>query len=90
MLACLALMILTVIFIKCCAVHTPSSNPNRSPALRFKETLRDPYGAIQRYKSLKCKEQPSEQPIPLSQNIPVFPNDNLPLTNYGNVSKLKD
>ena len=26
-------------FVKCCAVHTPSSNPNKKPALRLSDTL---------------------------------------------------
>lgn len=26
-------------FVKCCAVHTPSSNPNKKPALRISDTL---------------------------------------------------
>lgn len=36
------------IFIKCCAVHTPSSNPKKPPARRFSETLRRPMHTLRR------------------------------------------
>nr|XP_024215817.1 disintegrin and metalloproteinase domain-containing protein 10 [Halyomorpha halys] len=36
------------IFIKCCAVHTPSSNPKKPPARRFSETLRRPIHTFRR------------------------------------------
>lgn len=36
------------IFIKCCAVHTPSSNPRKPPARRFSETLRRPITTLRR------------------------------------------
>ncbi|KAL1132299.1 hypothetical protein AAG570_010256, partial [Ranatra chinensis] len=36
------------IFIKCCAVHTPSSNPKKPPARRFSETLRRPIHTLRR------------------------------------------
>ncbi|XP_065203715.1 disintegrin and metalloproteinase domain-containing protein 10-like [Planococcus citri] len=36
------------IFIKCCAVHTPSSNPKKPPARRFSETLRRPITTLRR------------------------------------------
>lgn len=36
------------IFIKCCAVHTPSSNPKKQPAQRFSETLRRPMNTLRR------------------------------------------
>ncbi|ALC39521.1 kuz [Drosophila busckii] len=35
-------------FIKCCAVHTPSSNPKKRRARRFSETLRAPMNTIRR------------------------------------------
>src|SRR6218665_3251177 len=35
-------------FIKCCAVHTPSSNPKRKKALRLSETLRRPADTLRR------------------------------------------
>ena len=36
------------IFIKCCAVHTPSSNPKKAPARRISETLRRPMNTWRR------------------------------------------
>lgn len=36
------------LFIKCCAVHTPSSNPKKPPARRFSETLRRPMNTLRR------------------------------------------
>uniref|UniRef100_A0A0A9WUF9 ADAM10 endopeptidase n=3 Tax=Lygus hesperus TaxID=30085 RepID=A0A0A9WUF9_LYGHE len=36
------------VFIKCCAVHTPSSNPKKAPARRFSETLRRPMHTLRR------------------------------------------
>lgn len=35
-------------FIKCCAVHTPSSNPKKPPARRLRETLQQPIHTLQR------------------------------------------
>lgn len=35
-------------FIKCCAVHTPSSNPKKPPARRISETLRRPMNTLRR------------------------------------------
>lgn len=49
---CVFAMILFIIFmgifIKCCAVHTPSSNPKKPPARRFSETLRRPMHTLRR------------------------------------------
>lgn len=36
------------LFIKCCAVHTPSSNPKKPPARRISETLRRPMHTLRR------------------------------------------
>lgn len=36
------------LFIKCCAVHTPSSNPKKPPARRISETLRRPMNTLRR------------------------------------------
>lgn len=41
-------IIIMGIFIKCCAVHTPSSNPKKPPARRFSETLRRPMHTLRR------------------------------------------
>ncbi|XP_023245922.1 uncharacterized protein LOC111643060 [Copidosoma floridanum] len=35
-------------FIKCCAVHTPSSNPKKPPARHLSETLRRPMNTLRR------------------------------------------
>ncbi|GAB0098444.1 disintegrin and metalloproteinase domain-containing protein 10 [Sergentomyia squamirostris] len=35
-------------FIKCCAVHTPSSNPKKPPARRISDTLRRPMNTLRR------------------------------------------
>lgn len=42
----LGLMLFIAVFIKCCAVHTPSTNPNKPPALSIYETLRRPQNLI--------------------------------------------
>lgn len=53
--AVLLLSILFVIvmglFIKCCAVHTPSSNPKKPPARRISETLRRPINTLRRVRN---------------------------------------
>lgn len=46
----LALLLFMAVFIKCCAVHTPSTNPNKTPALNIYDTLRRPKNLIQRPK----------------------------------------
>lgn len=35
-------------FIKCCAVHTPSNNPKKPPARRISDTLRRPMNTLRR------------------------------------------
>ncbi|XP_039290209.1 disintegrin and metalloproteinase domain-containing protein 10 [Nilaparvata lugens] len=47
----IAFIIVMGIFIKCCAVHTPSSNPKKPPARRFSETLRHPMHTLRRMRS---------------------------------------
>ncbi|KAK7871976.1 hypothetical protein R5R35_004767 [Gryllus longicercus] len=42
----IAFIIFMGLFIKCCAVHTPSSNPKKPPARRFSETLRRPMNTL--------------------------------------------
>nr|CAG4638307.1 EOG090X02I4 [Cyclestheria hislopi] len=48
------------VFIKCCAVHTPSSNPKKPPALSFSQTLRHPYSTLRRK-----RHHPQQQQQPL-------------------------
>lgn len=38
------------VFIKCCAVHTPSSNPHKPPARSITDTLRRPVNTLRRVK----------------------------------------
>nr|CDJ85980.1 Blood coagulation inhibitor domain containing protein [Haemonchus contortus] len=38
----LVILVLMALFIKCCAVHTPSTNPNKPPALNLYQTLTRP------------------------------------------------
>ncbi|XP_063229984.1 disintegrin and metalloproteinase domain-containing protein 10 [Bacillus rossius redtenbacheri] len=44
----IAFIIFMGLFIKCCAVHTPSSNPKKPPARRFSDTLRRPMNTFRR------------------------------------------
>lgn len=41
-------MMLMYVFIECCAVHTPTSNPNKKPALRISDTIRHPASTLRR------------------------------------------
>ncbi|KAI8424135.1 hypothetical protein MSG28_002731 [Choristoneura fumiferana] len=43
-----SLIVVMGAFVKCCAVHTPSSNPKRPPARRLSETLRRPMNTLRR------------------------------------------
>ncbi|XP_069703411.1 disintegrin and metalloproteinase domain-containing protein 10 isoform X1 [Periplaneta americana] len=47
----IAFIIFMGLFIKCCAVHTPSSNPKKPPARRFSETLRRPMNTFRRMRA---------------------------------------
>lgn len=51
LLAGVALIVCMGAFVKCCAVHTPSSNPKRPPARRFSETLRRPMNTLRRMRN---------------------------------------
>lgn len=41
-------MMLMYVFIECCAVHTPTSNPKKKPALRITDTIRHPSHTLRR------------------------------------------
>lgn len=41
-------MMLMYVFIECCAVHTPTSNPKKKPALRISDTIRHPTHTLRR------------------------------------------
>ena len=56
------------VFIKCCAVHTPSSNPKKPPALSITQTLRHPYSTLRR-KRHGPSHQPHHQPAPSAPYI---------------------
>ncbi|XP_076323272.1 disintegrin and metalloproteinase domain-containing protein 10-like [Tachypleus tridentatus] len=48
MMILIGLAVFMGLFIKCCAVHTPSSNPRKPPALRITDTLRRPADTLRR------------------------------------------
>lgn len=48
MLMGVAVMLFMAAFIKCCAIHTPSSNPKKKPAHRISDTLRRPADTLRR------------------------------------------
>lgn len=52
------------IFIKCCAVHTPSSNPRKPPARSITETLRRPVSTLRRVKRHRQGPSPNAQGAP--------------------------
>eukprot|EP00095_Tigriopus_kingsejongensis_P005881 maker-scaffold38_size502422-snap-gene-4.24 protein:Tk05881 transcript:maker-scaffold38_size502422-snap-gene-4.24-mRNA-1 annotation:"disintegrin and metalloproteinase domain-containing protein 10 isoform x3" len=47
LLSGIAFVIVMAIFIRCCAIHTPSSNPNLPKNLHLNETLRRPVRSLQ-------------------------------------------
>ena len=58
LLIVVGVVILMAVFIRCCAIHTPSSNPNMPKNLHFTETLRRPVRSLQqkvRTESLFCR-----------------------------------
>ncbi|XP_064086385.1 disintegrin and metalloproteinase domain-containing protein 10-like isoform X1 [Macrobrachium nipponense] len=52
------------VFIKCCAVHTPSSNPRKPPARSITETLRRPVNTLRRVKRHRQGPGPSGNQLP--------------------------
>ncbi|KAK7080906.1 Disintegrin and metalloproteinase domain-containing protein 10, partial [Halocaridina rubra] len=52
------------VFIKCCAVHTPSSNPRKPPARSITETLRRPVNTLRRVKRHREGTSPSGHALP--------------------------
>lgn len=53
----LGLLLFMAVFIKCCAVHTPSTNPNKAPALNIYDTLRRPKTLIRGPRSSHSVQQ---------------------------------
>ncbi|XP_055712514.1 disintegrin and metalloproteinase domain-containing protein 10 isoform X2 [Phlebotomus papatasi] len=52
------------VFIKCCAVHTPSSNPKKPPARRISDTLRGPMNTLRRMRHHQRSGGPRSIPPP--------------------------
>ncbi|XP_043197730.1 disintegrin and metalloproteinase domain-containing protein 10-like [Amphibalanus amphitrite] len=48
LLMAVAFVVVMALFIRCCAVHTPSSNPKRAPARKFTDTLKHPMDTLKR------------------------------------------
>nr|CAG4648533.1 EOG090X02I4 [Polyphemus pediculus] len=72
-------VILMGMFIKCCAVHTPSSNPKKPPALSITQTLRHPYSTLRR----KRHHHHQPQPTPSAPYIPAPNPAGGPSNNHG-------
>lgn len=47
-LVAIGFMMLMYVFIECCAVHTPTSNPKKKPAIRISDTIRHPSHTLRR------------------------------------------
>ncbi|XP_076366430.1 disintegrin and metalloproteinase domain-containing protein 10-like isoform X2 [Tachypleus tridentatus] len=88
MLMLIGLAIFMSVFIKCCAVHTPSSNPRKAPPLRIIDTLRRPADTLRRKRyqqgramqgcpatqaQLIQQAPPNEPPPPYSGPTPSAP-----------------
>uniref|UniRef100_A0A8R1IBL5 ADAM10 cysteine-rich domain-containing protein n=1 Tax=Caenorhabditis japonica TaxID=281687 RepID=A0A8R1IBL5_CAEJA len=46
-------LVMMALFVKCCAVHTPSTNPNKPPALNIYQTLTRPGTLIVIYSGMR-------------------------------------
>ena len=57
-------MMLMYVFIECCAVHTPTSNPKKKPALRISDTIRHPSHTLRRKRRVHGpqREIPNSRP----------------------------
>uniref|UniRef100_A0A336M3J2 ADAM10 endopeptidase n=1 Tax=Culicoides sonorensis TaxID=179676 RepID=A0A336M3J2_CULSO len=67
----IAFIIVMGIFIKCCAVHTPSSNPKKPPARRISDTLRRPMNTLRRMRHPHARSGgagPRSVPIPPNEH----------------------
>ena len=54
----IGLMMLMYIFFECCAVHTPTSNPRKKPALRISDTIRHPAHTLRRKRRVHGPTRP--------------------------------
>lgn len=55
-------MMLMYVFIECCAVHTPTSNPKKMPALRLSDTIRHPANTLRRKRRVQRSVPGSSRP----------------------------
>ncbi|GAB6032048.1 hypothetical protein CHUAL_010417 [Chamberlinius hualienensis] len=64
----IGVIVLMAVFIKCCAVHTPSSNPKKPPARRLTDTLRRPAQSLRRkrHRHHQTAPQSGQAPPPYS------------------------
>lgn len=67
----LSIIMVMGIFIKCCAVHTPSSNPKKRPAVRISDTLRRPADTLRRKRHRSGQSRQNHRPN--GSNIPLQP-----------------
>uniref|UniRef100_A0A915CVK0 ADAM10 endopeptidase n=1 Tax=Ditylenchus dipsaci TaxID=166011 RepID=A0A915CVK0_9BILA len=58
------------LFVKCCAVHTPSTNPNKIPAQHLSDTLRHPGTLLRRGRQPTRPPGHGAMPVPTSQPQP--------------------
>ncbi|CAI2318262.1 unnamed protein product [Caenorhabditis sp. 36 PRJEB53466] len=62
----LVFLVMMALFVKCCAVHTPSTNPNKPPALNIYQTLTRPGTLIrqhrQRHRAAAGRDASSSRP----------------------------
>ncbi|KAK0425194.1 hypothetical protein QR680_009080 [Steinernema hermaphroditum] len=58
----IGVIIVMALFVKCCAVHTPSTNPNKMPALNFYDTLRHPQTLMHRRRHTRAAASNVQNP----------------------------
>uniref|UniRef100_A0A1I8A7R9 ADAM10 endopeptidase n=1 Tax=Steinernema glaseri TaxID=37863 RepID=A0A1I8A7R9_9BILA len=72
----ICLLVLMALFVKCCAVHTPSTNPNKMPALNFYDTLRHPQTLMHRRRHTRAAAGAANQSAQgASANAPNRPSN---------------
>uniref|UniRef100_T1J2R6 ADAM10 endopeptidase n=1 Tax=Strigamia maritima TaxID=126957 RepID=T1J2R6_STRMM len=64
LLSGVSFIIVMGVFIKCCAVHTPSSNPKKPPARRISDTLRRPAQTLRRKRHRHHQTAPQHSQAP--------------------------
>ncbi|XP_043486455.1 disintegrin and metalloproteinase domain-containing protein 10 isoform X1 [Polistes fuscatus] len=79
----IAFIIFMGLFIKCCAVHTPSSNPKKPPARRISDTLRRPMNTLRRMRHPHGGGGPGPRSIPPRQGQGVYSGTRGPSHGYG-------